>query len=108
MSEQGDDANTSLPAHRPSRRNDIIDAAIRQFARKGFVDAAISDVAEEADVVVTAVYYHFSGKEELFSAAVNRVFQSISEVVAAARGLRCRSTQTRAARAAPRTLGAAW
>ena len=63
-----------------------IDAAIRQFARKGFVDAAISDVAEEADVVVTAVYYHFSGKEELFSAAVNRVFQSISDVVAAARG----------------------
>src|SRR3954463_16351573 len=86
MSEPADEPNISLPAHRPSRRNDIIDAAIRQFARKGFVDAAISDVAEEADVVVTAVYYHFSGKEELFSAAVNRVFGSISEVVAAARG----------------------
>jgi len=83
---EGDDIATPLPAHRPSRRNDIIDAAILQFARKGFVDAVISDVADEADVVVTAVYYHFSGKEELFSAAVNRVFQSISEVVAAARG----------------------
>ena len=81
-----DDTLEPLPAHRPSRRSDIIDAAIRQFARKGFVDAAISDVAEEADVVVTAVYYHFSGKEELFSAAVNRVFKSISDVVAAARG----------------------
>ncbi len=68
----------SLPAHRPSRRNDIVDAAIRQFARKGFVDASISDVAEEADVVVTAVYYHFSGKEELFSAAVDQVFRSIT------------------------------
>jgi AcrR family transcriptional regulator len=86
MSDGGDGAITSLPAHRPSRRNDIIVAAIRQFARKGFVDAAISDVAEEADVVVTAVYYHFSGKEELFSAAITRVFQSISEVVTAARG----------------------
>jgi AcrR family transcriptional regulator len=85
MNEPGGDRVTSLPAHRPSRRNDIIDAAIRQFARRGFVDAAISDVAEEADVVVTAVYYHFSGKEELFSAAVNRVFESISDVVAAAR-----------------------
>jgi AcrR family transcriptional regulator len=70
-----------MPAHRPSRRSDIVDAAIRLFARKGFVDAAISDVAEEADVVVTAVYYHFSGKEELFNAAVQRVFASISEVV---------------------------
>jgi AcrR family transcriptional regulator len=76
----------TLPAHRPSRRNDIIDAAIRQFARKGYVDASISDVAEEADVVVTAVYYHFSGKEELLSAAVDHVFKSISDVVTTARG----------------------
>ena len=79
-----DAIKTSQPAHRPSRRNDIIDAAIRLFARKGFVDAAISDVADEADVVVTAVYYHFAGKEELFSAAVHRVFESISAVVRAA------------------------
>ena len=70
-----------MPAHRPSRREDIIDAAIRLFARKGFVDAAIGDVADEADVVVTAVYYHFSGKEELFSAAVHKVFDMISAVV---------------------------
>src|SRR6476659_980476 len=51
MSDGGDGVITSLPAHRPSLRNDSIVAAIRQFARKGFVDAAISDVAEEADVV---------------------------------------------------------
>jgi AcrR family transcriptional regulator len=74
-----------LPAHRPSRREEIIDAAIRLFARKGFVDASIGDVAEEADVVVTAVYYHFSGKEELFTAAVHKVFGMISDVVAAVR-----------------------
>jgi AcrR family transcriptional regulator len=73
------------PAHRPSRRSDIVEAAVRLFARKGFVDASISDVAAEADVVVTAVYYHFSGKEELFSTAVHTVFDSISDVVAAAR-----------------------
>ena len=53
----------AVAAHRPSRRTDIIDAAIRLFARKGFVDAVISEVAEEAGVAVTAIYYHFSGKE---------------------------------------------
>ncbi len=73
------------PAHRPSRRADIIDAAIRLFARKGFVDTSIADVADESEVVVTAVYYHFSGKEELFSAAVNRVFELINDVVEEAR-----------------------
>ena len=75
-----------LAAHRPSRRVDIIDAAIHRFARNGFADTSIGDIAEEAGVVVTAVYYHFSGKEELFSAAVHRVFESISAVVAEARG----------------------
>jgi AcrR family transcriptional regulator len=79
------DGKAIQPAHRPSRRQDIIDAAIRLFARKGFVDAAIGDVADEAEVVVTAVYYHFSGKEELFSAAVHSVFDSISAVVARVR-----------------------
>lgn len=83
-----DDRTTRVaraPAHRRSRRSDIVDAAIRLFARKGFVDASIADVAEEAAVVVTAVYYHFSGKEELYSTAVHHVFDSISAVVAAAR-----------------------
>jgi len=79
------DRSTNQPAHRPSRRNTIVDAAIRLFARQGFVDTAISDVAEEAKVVVTAVYYHFSGKEDLFNAAVNRVFESINDVVEKAR-----------------------
>ncbi|MGH1502748.1 MAG: TetR/AcrR family transcriptional regulator [Acidimicrobiales bacterium] len=74
-------SSTSQPAHRPSRRDAIIDAAIRLFARKGFVDASINDVAQEADVVVSAVYYHFSGKEELYSVAVQHVFSSISDVV---------------------------
>lgn len=71
--------------HRPSRRDDIVAAAIRLFARKGFVDASVSDVAEEAGVVVTAVYYHFSGKEELFTAAVHEVFDSVTRVVVAVR-----------------------
>jgi AcrR family transcriptional regulator len=73
---------SSIPSHRPSRREDIIDAAVRQFARKGFVDAAIGDIADEADVVVTAVYYHFSGKDELFDAAIRKVTGMISTVVA--------------------------
>lgn len=70
---------TPSPAHRPSRRNNIIDAAIVLFAQKGFADASITDIASEASVAVTAVYYHFSGKEELYNAAVRRVFESISE-----------------------------
>ena len=73
------------PAHRPSRRNDIVDAAIRIFADKGYSEAAITDIAEAADVAVAAVYYHFSGKDDLFAAAMRASLDSISAVVIAAR-----------------------
>ncbi len=72
-------------AHRPSRRNAIVAAAIRVFAEQGFADTSIQAVATEAGVAPTAVYYHFSGKEELFEAALRRVLEAINEVVVNAR-----------------------
>ena len=55
------------------------------FARQGFADTSIQAVAKEAGVAPTAVYYHFSGKEELFDAALRQVLDSINEVVIGAR-----------------------
>jgi AcrR family transcriptional regulator len=74
-----------VPAHRPSRRDEIVDAAIGVFARKGFVDTSISDIAEVVDVAVTAVYYHFAGKDDLYGAAIGRVLSSVDEVVSRVR-----------------------
>ena len=76
---------TKPAAHRPSRRDEIVDAAISVFSQRGFVDASISDVARAADVAVTAVYYHFAGKEDLYGAAISKVLSSVDEVVAAVR-----------------------
>jgi AcrR family transcriptional regulator len=73
------------PAHRPSRRDEIVDAAIAVFAQRGYVDTAISHVAEAADVAVTAVYYHFAGKDDLYGAAIAKVLSSVDEVVATVR-----------------------
>jgi AcrR family transcriptional regulator len=71
--------------HRPSRRDLIIDAAITVFARKGFSDASIQDVADEAAMVPTAIYYHFSGKEELFESALRRAMDEGDAVVSRTR-----------------------
>lgn len=73
------------PAHRPSRRQHIVDAAVRVFGKMGLTDAGMQDVADEAGVAATAVYYHFSGKEELFDLALRRVLDQVDEVVHAAR-----------------------
>jgi AcrR family transcriptional regulator len=72
-------------SHRPSRRGLIIDAAIKVFSAQGFSDASIHDVAAEAGVAPTAVYYHFSGKPDLFEAALRQVFGAITNIVVATR-----------------------
>ena len=72
-------------SHRPSRRGLIIDAAITVFSAQGFSDASIHDIAREAGVAPTAVYYHFSGKPDLFEAALRKVLGSITSVVFATR-----------------------
>ena len=71
--------------HRPSRRQLIVDAAIKVFARKGFSEASIQEIADEADMVPTAVYYHFSGKEELFETALRRAMDESDAVVSGVR-----------------------
>lgn len=58
-----------------------MDAAVRVFAAKSFSDASIGDIALEANVVPSAVYYHFAGKDELFELAMRRVLDNVNEVV---------------------------
>ncbi|KOU56392.1 TetR family transcriptional regulator [Streptomyces sp. MMG1533] len=77
--------NGKQPAHRPSRRQHIISAAVRVFGRNGFAETSVQDIADEADVVPTAVYYHFAGKEELLELAMRRVFDQLNTVVETAR-----------------------
>ena len=72
-------------SHRPSRRGVIVDAAIKVFSSQGFSDASIHAIAREAGVAPTAVYYHFTGKPDLFEAALRKVLASITNVVIATR-----------------------
>jgi AcrR family transcriptional regulator len=62
-----------------------VDAAIKVFSSQGFSDAAIHDIAREAGVAPTAVYYHFNGKPDLFEAALRKVLGSITSIVFATR-----------------------
>src|SRR4051812_28682544 len=39
---------TKRPAHRPSRRLQIVEAAIQVFAREGYVEASVEDIANAA------------------------------------------------------------
>ena len=73
------------PAHRPSRRKQIIEAATTVFSRDGYVEARVEDIARAAGVAPTAIYYHFGGKEELFTQALRAAMNGFSECIFQAR-----------------------
>lgn len=49
------------------RRQQILDAAVRVFARQGFHATRVADIAIEADVAYGLVYHYFSSKEEVLN-----------------------------------------
>jgi AcrR family transcriptional regulator len=49
------------------KRRQILDAAIRVFARQGFHSTRVSDIADEAEVAYGLVYHYFSSKEEVLN-----------------------------------------
>lgn len=69
------------PAHRPSRRSEIVRAATNVFSRLTYAEATVEDIASECGVAPTAVYYHFGGKEELFDQAFESCLAGFSAMV---------------------------
>ncbi len=47
------------------RRRELLDAAVRVFARKGYRAARVGDIAEEAGVAHGLLYHYFRSKEEV-------------------------------------------
>jgi len=66
--------------HRPSRRQEVIDAAIRVFGAEGVINTTIADIAEACGVVPASVYYHFESKEAVLGAAMEQIAEEIVAV----------------------------
>ncbi len=52
------------------RRGQIIQAALRVFARKGFAEATNKDIAQEAGITPGLIYHYFKSKHDLLRAAI--------------------------------------
>ncbi|MGM0838345.1 MAG: TetR/AcrR family transcriptional regulator [Bacillota bacterium] len=48
-----------------SKRNQLVDAAYKVFVKKGYLNASIKDIANEAQMTPGLVHYYFKSKEEL-------------------------------------------
>lgn len=50
----------------PQKRRRIIDAALKEFARKGYKHASTNRIAADAQIGKGMLFYYFGSKEELF------------------------------------------
>ena len=71
---------------REERREEILAAAVRVFAKKGFAFAKISDIAAEARLSHGLVYHYFESKDAIFAAIVDAMFDRIKIELGATSG----------------------
>ena len=56
------------PAATEEKRRQLLDAAVRVFARKGFHASRVGDIAEEAGVAHGLLYHYFESKDAVLQA----------------------------------------
>jgi AcrR family transcriptional regulator len=68
-------------AAQEERRRQILDAAVRAFAQKGYYACRVSDIAEEAGVAYGLVYHYFDSKEAVLEAIFRDTWGMMLEAI---------------------------
>jgi AcrR family transcriptional regulator len=59
--------------HRLDRRDEIVDAALRCFRRKGFQSTSMAEIISESGLSAGAIYGYFASKSEIILAAATKI-----------------------------------
>ena len=59
-------------------RADIVSAAERHFADRGFEATRLDDIADDVGIRRAAIFYHFGDKQELYRAVLDEVFRDLA------------------------------
>jgi TetR/AcrR family acrAB operon transcriptional repressor len=62
-------------------REQILFAALSAFAKKGYAETSMDDIAQNAGLTKGALYWHFESKLELYEAVVEIVFREQIDAV---------------------------
>jgi AcrR family transcriptional regulator len=80
--------DSAMPVNEPkwrrrkkARPGEITDAALEEFAEKGFAAAKLEDIARRAGVSKAALYLYFETKEDLFRAVARAAVASHFEAI---------------------------
>jgi TetR/AcrR family transcriptional regulator len=73
---------TQRDNQRERTRAAILEAALQAFAANGYDGASVRDIAAAAGINHAMIRYHFDGKEELWKAAVDFLFERLNREMA--------------------------
>jgi TetR/AcrR family transcriptional regulator len=74
-------ARPSQPAARPGVRDQILEAALREFADKGFQESSLAAIARRVGVTAPLILYHFGSKANLWRQALEVFCSGFSSVI---------------------------
>jgi TetR/AcrR family fatty acid metabolism transcriptional regulator len=67
-------------------RQQVLDAAVKTLAKRGFTNTSVSDIAETAGMSKGVVHYHFASKEDLIVRVLGQCYDALSARIKAAWG----------------------
>jgi AcrR family transcriptional regulator len=65
----------------PDAKNRILQAAIKVFAEKSFEGSRIDEIAQEADVPKSLIYYHFESKDQILEVLIQGFISNYTELL---------------------------
>lgn len=63
------------------KRDALLQSALALFARQGYEETSIEDIAHHASVAVGSFYQHFASKRQLLLVLMDRLLQEASEIM---------------------------
>lgn len=77
---------TSVTIAKGARRGEILERATQLFAEKGYEGASMSDLALAVGLRKASLFHHFASKEEIYTAVLEGLLESVHGVITAAEG----------------------
>lgn len=68
----------------PERRQQLLDTAVEIFARNGFHETSMNDIAVAAGVTKPVLYQHFDSKREMYRELLGEIGTQLRETIAKA------------------------
>lgn len=69
--------HTYVPRDPAATRRRILDAAVNEFADKGFSGARVENIAKAANANMRMLYHYFNDKEQLYIATIEEVYRAV-------------------------------